>query len=297
MVADDVRRFQKILKENYKAQRMNEASKMNDDGSAVDPAAYLEMLKMSPKGKEWLRTVKEHGPELYPKIVEGDTEALRTYLRWLKQRAEQEEAPPPPNPPTPYDKNKNVKIGMSMRILTDEGEEKDLYQVMPEETEEEKWHMPKEMECTACQAVAYNAATTVHARLASRYKDELVGTVTLEALQELCANEGMWTQTYGVMPTAGGYNVFNGTGIELPSKTEFENQDVMLTAQHSSTSGKKLVDVCKSLILGADAPEEEEFASMSLEAGEDVEAAIKKYRKELCFGHNKGCDGIELAKP
>ena len=134
MVADDVRRFQKILKENYKAQRMNEASKMNDDGSAVDPAAYLEMLKMSPKGKEWLRTVKEHGPELYPKIVEGDTEALQTYLRWLKQRAEQEEAPPPPNPPTPYDKNKNVKIGMSMRILTDEGEEKDLYQVMPEET-------------------------------------------------------------------------------------------------------------------------------------------------------------------
>ena len=40
----------------------------------------------------------------------------------------------PPPPPTPYDEVPGAKVGMSMRILTDEGEEKDIYQVSVQQT-------------------------------------------------------------------------------------------------------------------------------------------------------------------
>ena len=123
--------------------------------------------------------------------------------------------------------------------------------------------------------------------------DELVGIVTLDALQDLCHNPGRWTSEYGVMPTNSNYNIFNGTGITFPVDAEFM-QDVMLTSQHSEGAGRKLADVCKALLLGADALEEETFAAISLDAA-SIEDAVVRYKKELCLGHGGACTGIELA--
>ena len=287
----DVKRFQKVLRENYKNQQLAHAAELHDDGSAKDPVGYLELLKRE-KGRKWLKTVKEHSREMHDKVVDGDADALQEVLRATKRRRDEEESgastPPPSNPPTPYDTQENLKVGMSMRILTDEGEEKDLYQVMPEETEEEKWHMPREMRCTACQAVAHQAAKAVHARHQRRHRDELVGIVTLEALQDICANTAMWTQEYGLMPTNLGINVYNGSGIELPDGAEFRD-DVMISSQHSDKHGRSLGDVCKALVLSAEAPEEDEFASLSLSAGSEEEAVLK-YRKFMCDGYEQPCD-------
>jgi hypothetical protein len=289
------------------AQKASEGMKLNDDGSALDPATYLQVVKhKDPQSKQWRKAAREargtanratgrqprcrllrcdaaaccsllcccaaacyaatlppaadalwrcsraavkayglkacgptrgraprrvatttrcaagcacapqNAPELYEKMMagDGDVDALQTYLRYVKHTSEAQAAPPPPNPETPYDGQENVAVQMSMRVLTDEGEEKDIYQITPEETDEEKWHMPSAMRCAACQAVSFQAASAVGARLAGRYKDELVGTVTLEALQDTCSDVQMWTSQYGVMPTAAGFNTFNGTGIE-----------------------------------------------------------------------------------
>ena len=75
---------------------------------------------------------------------DSNVEVLQDYLRHQKRQDEEQSAPPPPNPTTPYDDVGQVQ--MSMRILTDEGEEKDLFQLMPKESEEEKWR-PKSLEC------------------------------------------------------------------------------------------------------------------------------------------------------
>ena len=164
----------------------------------------------------------------------------------------------------------------------DEGEEKDLYQVTSEETDEEKWRLPKEMRCGACQAVAYQAGTQTFERLARRYKDELVGTATLEALEWACDTANpVWTSEYGIMPTAAGYNVFNGTGIVLSEAASFANNDVMLTSSHGSKSAEKLAVVCKTLMLGADGLEEDEWATITLEAA-DAAANAAKFKQVLC---------------
>ena len=104
--------------------------------------------------------------------------------------------------------------------------------------------MPKEMRCTACQAVSYQAALAVRATLAARYKDDLLGAITLEALQGLCASGALWAKEYGLMPTASGYNVYNGTGVTLPAGADFVNNDVMMSVAHTDTQGKKLAEVC-----------------------------------------------------
>ena len=70
--------------------------------------------------------------------------------------------------------------------------------------------------------------------------------------------------------------------------------DAMMTSEHSGKTGEKLSDVCKALLLGADALEEDEFASMSL-AAETADAAVGMYRQELCFKEEgTPCWGIEL---
>jgi len=281
----DVKKFQRILRENHRNMKHSRAMQTNDDGSAVNPAGFLEATRDHKEGRKWLKEIKEKDAELGVKINEGDTDALQEYLRRSKLMREQKDQPappPPPNPETPYDNNENMEVQMSMRILTDEGEEKDLFQVTPKETDEEKWHMPRQMRCTACQAVAFQAASAVVRRLTTRYKDELVGTATLEALQETCNDADMWTREYGLMPTAGGFNVFNGTGITLGEGVEMLGQDVMLSVAHGAQSARKLQEVCMALTLGADALEEDEFASMGLEAGSDVDAAVARFRSELC---------------
>ena len=130
----DVDAFQRRLRKNYNDFKMNEGLKLEDDGSAVDPAAYLASARQR---KDWVKYIRKLEPsELGEKILGGDSEALQGFLRYQKRRQDnpeevaaeekkrQEEANPPP-PPTPYD---DVgQVGMSFRILTDEGEEKDLY--------------------------------------------------------------------------------------------------------------------------------------------------------------------------
>ena len=132
----NVARFQKVLKENFKNQKLSKATELKEDGSAVDPAGYLEIAKQEP-GRKWLKMIKSHSEETYTQIIKGDKEGLdvlQKVLRAAKERKDAEERgeeppAPPPNPPTPYDNQENVKVGMSMRILTEEGEEKDLFQV------------------------------------------------------------------------------------------------------------------------------------------------------------------------
>ena len=62
----------------------------------------------------------------------------------------------------------------------------------------------------------------------------------------------------------------------------------MLSTAHTDTTGRKLADVCRSLLLGADAMEEDDFASISLEAA-DVDDGIARYRKALCEGAGQAC--------
>ena len=83
------------------------------------------------------------------------------------------------------------------------------------------------------------AATAVATRLEHRYKDDLVGIVTLEALQDICHNRELWMQTYGILPTMKNYNVFNGTGIALPAGAAFD-ADVMMSSQHSGSTAHKV---------------------------------------------------------
>ena len=148
--------------------------------------------------------------------------------------------------------------------------------------------MPRAMRCTACQAVSYQAALSVRATLAARYKDDLLGAITLEALQGLCASEGFWGKEYGLMPTASGYNVYNGTGVTLPEGADFVNNDVMMSVAHTDTQGKKLAAVCEALLLGADAMEEEDFAALALMAASDEDAVVR-FRAALCEGAGQSC--------
>lgn len=119
--------------------------------------------------------------------------------------------PPPPNPTTPYDDVGQVQ--MSMRILTDEGEEKDLYSIAPQDSEEEKWTMPPHLKCAACQASAHQGAIAVSKALHARYKDDLIGVTALEAMQDLCDNTQVWMTEYGLVPTKTGVNAITGPGI------------------------------------------------------------------------------------
>jgi hypothetical protein len=295
----DRAKFVKVMKENYAASQHANAVKQNDDGSAVDPVGFLRALKHD-SSRSWLKHVKKHHRDVYDKIRpysdEPDYETLQSFLRYQKRQSGEGDghsAEPPP-PPTPYDDVGSVQ--MSMRILTDEGEEKDLYQLMPKESEEEKWTFPPYMQCAACEAVAYQAAQTVADRLAKRYKDDLIGTVTLEALQDLCRDVGSWSQQYALVPTMKGVNTLKGPGITY-TDTLKDAQDVMMAEQHSEQWGAKLAKECERHLLGADAPEEGDFAAMSMEATADgqPEKGAAVFRETLCSGEKQPCSAGAVA--
>ena len=285
----DTERFQHVLRESYRDQRASRKLRLHEDGTAVDPVGYLEVARAE-KGRAFLAAARDVAPDLYEGMLAGDTEALQTYLLRNARRGGRPPPPPPPlpAPPTPYDGLENLHVGMSMKILTDEGEEKDVYQLAAEETEEQKWRMPAEMRCAACQAVAYQAAAAVRRRLDRLHKDELVGVAILDALYELCGDVDMWTRKYGVVPTPAGFNTFQGDGVERLRGADFSD-DVMLAAKHSRKNGRKLADACLALLVGADAVlEEEQLARISQQA-ESAKSAARRYREELCDSTGQLC--------
>jgi hypothetical protein len=282
--------FVKIMRENRAGHRSAEDTQLNDDGTAKNPEGYLAVLKREP-GRKVLKSIKERDAELHARLIKGDVEALQDFLRASKASAdmEQERERMPPPPPTPYDDI--GKVGMSMRILTDEGEEKDLYQLMADETDEEKWTFPPYMQCAACEAVAHQAALAVSKALRTKYDDDLVGTTTLEALETLCADKELWSTQYGIVPTGKGINAIKGDGITVAGDLE-GNMDVMLATQHNHEWGKKLMAACQRYVLGADAPEEMDIASMSQEStlrGDENDGAAR-FREVLCTGPNDPCE-------
>ena len=156
----------------------------------------------------------------------------------------------PPPPKTPYDDIGQVQ--MSFRVLTDEGEEKDLYSLSAAQSEEEKWTLPPYLKCAACQASAYQGALAVTDALRKRYKEDLIGVTTLEAMQDLCSNAGKWTQDYGLVPTKSGVNAVTGPGITTRTDELLDgNMELMLQTQHSYELGRKLGEACKAMLIGA----------------------------------------------
>ena len=65
-------------------------------------------------------------------------------------------------------------------------------------------------ECS--EAVAHQGSIAISQALSSMYKGDLVGVTTLEAIQELCSHDGVFTSAYGVVPTKSGVNAFRGPG-------------------------------------------------------------------------------------
>lgn len=286
----DVDKFQKRLRKNFESFSKAQATKLKEDGTAEDPEAYLATAL---KDKKWVSQIKKMGDEqLKQGILNGEAEALQFMLREQKLRSEgktpEREEPPPP-PPTPYDDVGQVE--MSFRILTDEGEEKDLYSLRAKQTEEEKWELPRHMWCSACEAVAYQGALAVSNALKSMYKGDLVGVTTLDAMQELCASEGVFTQEYGVIPTKSGVNAFRGPGITEIGEGFESDQSVMLQTAHSNQWGKKLATSCKEYLEGGEADEDELAAAvMEAEENDPEGGAPKAFKRLLC---NKACSEVE----
>ena len=131
--------------------------KLNEeDGSAVDPAKWLAAARSD---KEYMAKVKKESKETYEIFKKGDHEELQEMLRSWKRARDPPPPPPPPPPATPYD---NVgQVDMSFRILTDEGEEKDLYMLKAERTDDERVMLPVHMRCDACQATSFQGALSL----------------------------------------------------------------------------------------------------------------------------------------
>ena len=124
----------------------------------------------------------------------------------------------------------------------------------------------------------------------------VIGTVTLEALQDLCHDVGSWSQQYALVPTMKGINTLKGPGITY-TDTLKDAQDVMMAEQHSEQWGAKLAKECERHLLGADAPEEGDFAAMSLEATADGQAenGASVFREALCLGEKQPCGASAAA--
>jgi len=287
--AFDETAFQRILRKNWEMHEKDRSVKLNDDGTAVDPEAYLRTARQD---KKWMKQLKAHpDAQLREEILKGNPEALNRLLSSAKQGQAPPEPPAqPPPPPTPYDDVGQVQ--MSFRILTDEGEEKDLYQLSPTQSEEEKWDlMPRHLKCAACQASAHQGALAVAEALRNRYKDDLVGVTALEAMQGLCDNAGKWTSEYGLVPTKTGVNAVTGPGITARKDELLDGQmDLMLQKQHSSELGRKLGEACKAMLLGADLDEDELAAAvMDAEESDDDEAASRTFIRSLCEQEAQPC--------
>ena len=239
----DEEAFQERLRKNFGEYEKAQAFKLNEDGSPVDPAKYLAAAR---KEKKWLKMIKTLPEEDQKAILGGDTEKLSEMLRHAKRKQNgetmPEPPPPPPNPVTPYDDVGDV--GMSFRILTDEGEEKDLYSLAPKQSDEEKHILPPHLKCQACQASAHQGALAMAEALRTRYKEDLVSVTALDAMTSLCDNAGKWTADYGLQPGKKGVNLLQGPGITARRDEAMEgNQELMLQTAHSNDLGRQLGEV------------------------------------------------------
>ena len=283
-------KFIKLVQDNVWGARAKESLELNEDGTAKKPDRYIQYLLKEP-GRKYLKEMKKNDPEAYKGIVDRkDPEALQSYLRQMTLHREQQKMmdEAPPNPPTPYDDI--GRVGMSMRILTDEGEEKDLYQLAAEETEEEQWTMPPYMLCPACEASSFQAAKAVAHALATKYNDELTDVVAIDAMQELCRNVGLFTEKYGVTPTSTGQNYIEGEGV-TKTETSLEGAgDLMLANMHSDKWGRKLAESCQRFVLGADLEIDEIVALSQEETAKGSEnSGAARFQELFCRQPGQPC--------
>lgn len=284
-------RFEQMIKENVMGARQQESLALNEDGTAKMPERYIAYLKAE-KGRKFLKGVKKDAPEVYEKLMNDDVDALQGFLKQMRMQRDQEKLMEqmPPNPPTPYDDI--GKVGMSMRILTDEGEEKDLYQLAADETEEEKWTMPPYLLCPACQAVTFQAAKTIATALEKKYNDELPGVVTIDALQSLCRDGVFWAHNYGVVPTKSGQNYIEGDGVAKPEHGDLTDMgDVMLAKMHKESWGGKIGMACERYVLGAEDLDIDDFVRMSHEETKKKSDnyGAKAFQEALCYQPEQIC--------
>merc|ERR1711871_1028371 len=103
--------------------------------------------------------------------------------------------------------------------------------------------MPPYMQCPACQAVSFQAAKAVETAIKKKYNDELIGVVTIEALQDICHDVGFWSNNYGVVPTMNGENSIEGDGVKMDKKADLQTTgEVMVAKAHSQQWGKRIAE-------------------------------------------------------
>ena len=156
----------------------------------------------------------------------------------------------------------NADVMATMTMLTEDGEEKELHQVQPRQTEEEVGSaaMPDYMKCAACGGVAHQFTSAIAATLAAREagtisnagtKPEPLAAELLDALQDgVCRNMSLWTHEYGVQPGVRGTNVLVGPGIVQDD--QFPPEDALLQTQHGNLWGRRLADLCQQIVVDHD---------------------------------------------
>jgi len=279
----DTEAFQNFARDEKRRRDLHEKAKdalkrSEEDGSALDPDAFIEMGRQD---ADFMKRLKKEDARIHKIYKTRDTEGLQESLREQFMSEMRAKMPPPPPPPsTPYD---DVgQVGMSFRILTDEGEEKDLYTLQADPTDDEKAFLALHMRCPACHAIAHQTEAALNKALAAQKKDDILSLLALETLQEMCGNQSLWTSGYGVQPTKRGENMLFGDGIP-EDKDSFEgNQEVMLQTAHSSETGTRLKHYCEHLLLGADTNMEPEDIAAAVSSGTDLKSA-------LCFAEGQPC--------
>ncbi|KAL1530786.1 hypothetical protein AB1Y20_001682 [Prymnesium parvum] len=282
----DVERFQALLRQDKQIWQTAQDLALAEDGSARDPARFIEAVR---KNASHMAMLKKDHAEVWQIFRSGDVERLQEMLRDNQRQKELRDGPPPPPPPpTPYDAV--GQVAMSMRILTESGEERDLYMLTAEQTDDEKVMVPLHMRCDACQAVAYQGALAVQHAFLSHGGRGLSSVMALDAVQELCDNVSLWTTKYGVVPTKTGTNALTGDGIQEKVEDSLsQDEHVMMQTRHSNEWGRKMANMCSRFLLSADVDEDELFAAVRSAMPIEEHQAASVLKPLLCDLEGQPC--------
>ena len=240
--------FQAFLRDMRATSVATSAFARNPDGSAVNPKAFREQWRADAARMEALEA---SDPYMHWVVAtQDDDDVFQDMLRGEESKRRGEE------------KFVNADVMATMTMLTEDGEEKELHQVQPRQTEEEVGSaaMPDYMKCAACGGVAHQFTSAIAATLAAREagtisnagtKPEPLAAELLDALQDgVCRNMSLWTHEYGVQPGVRGTNVLVGPGIVQDD--QFPPEDALLQTQHGNLWGRRLADLCQQIVVDHD---------------------------------------------
>ena len=237
--------------------KVNRPRSLNPDGSAVDVEAYKQgiLQQHAAEGVDidaYLQKLARRDQEMHAALIADGEEGLEQLQDLLRERkkardhAEWVKSQPPP-PPTPYDEVGDV--GMSFRVQTDSGEEKDMYMVSPKsgagERTHPKPHLAVHMQCAACAAFTYQAARAIAAAfrkndlIADKKWREPGSLVAEHTLDELCRDKDLWAKEYGVEAGARGLDLLTGPGIPRHPDSLEGDTAVMGQKMHSEHLGRQ----------------------------------------------------------